>query len=32
MCGGMAGSIGVCFVYPLDFSRTRLAADIGHGD
>lgn len=25
----MAGAIGLTFVYPLDFARTRLAADIG---
>ena len=27
--GGAAGAASLCFVYPLDFSRTRLAADIG---
>lgn len=27
--GGMAGATSLCFVYPLDFARTRLAADIG---
>lgn len=27
--GGAAGATGLCFVYPLDFARTRLAADIG---
>lgn len=30
--GGAAGAASLCFVYPLDFSRTRLAADIGKGD
>lgn len=29
--GGAAGATGLCFVYPLDFARTRLAADIGKG-
>ena len=29
MAGGCAGAIGLTFVYPLDFARTRLAADIG---
>ncbi|CAD8136949.1 unnamed protein product [Paramecium octaurelia] len=29
LSGGIAGSIGLLIVYPLDFSRTRLAADIG---
>lgn len=29
--GGAAGATGLCFVYPLDFARTRLAADIGSG-
>jgi len=27
--GGAAGAASLCFVYPLDFARTRLAADIG---
>ena len=27
--GGLAGASGLVFVYPLDFARTRLAADIG---
>jgi solute carrier family 25 (adenine nucleotide translocator) protein 4/5/6/31 len=27
--GGIAGSIGLLFVYPLDFSRTRLGVDVG---
>uniref|UniRef100_A0AAR2KZZ5 ADP/ATP translocase n=1 Tax=Pygocentrus nattereri TaxID=42514 RepID=A0AAR2KZZ5_PYGNA len=27
--GGAAGATSMCFVYPLDFARTRLAADIG---
>lgn len=30
--GGAAGATSLCFVYPLDFARTRLAADIGKGD
>ncbi|KAI6180108.1 ADP/ATP translocase [Aphelenchoides besseyi] len=29
--GGMAGAASLCFVYPLDFARTRLAADVGKG-
>lgn len=29
--GGAAGASSLCFVYPLDFARTRLAADIGSG-
>ena len=32
LSGGFAGSITVCFVYPLDFCRTRLAADVGLGE
>lgn len=27
--GGAAGASSLMFVYPLDFARTRLAADIG---
>lgn len=27
--GGLAGFSSMCFVYPLEFSQTRLAADIG---
>ncbi|KAK2108580.1 hypothetical protein P7K49_013745 [Saguinus oedipus] len=27
--GGAAGATSLCFVYPWDFSRTRLAADVG---
>ncbi|CAL7939987.1 unnamed protein product [Xylocopa violacea] len=30
--GGAAGATSLLFVYPLDFARTRLAADIGKGD
>ncbi|MCP9263801.1 ADP/ATP translocase [Dirofilaria immitis] len=30
--GGAAGAASMCFVYPLDFARTRLAADIGKGE
>jgi solute carrier family 25 (adenine nucleotide translocator) protein 4/5/6/31 len=29
MSGGAAGASSLIFVYPLDFSRTRLAADVG---
>jgi solute carrier family 25 (adenine nucleotide translocator) protein 4/5/6/31 len=29
--GGAAGASSLMFVYPLDFARTRLAADIGKG-
>merc|ERR1712142_1067424 len=29
--GGAAGATGLCFVYPLDSARTRLAADVGSG-
>ncbi|WP_187788011.1 MC/SLC25 family protein, partial [Salmonella sp. S146_54837] len=28
--GGAAGATSLCFVYPLDFARTRLAADVGN--
>lgn len=31
MSGGAAGATSLCFVYPLDFGRTRLAADVGSG-
>lgn len=39
LSGGLAGSISLMIVYPLDYARTRLAADIarskgikgGHG-
>ena len=31
MSGGAAGATSLCFVYPLDFARTRLAADVGSG-
>ncbi|XP_054155145.1 ADP/ATP translocase 3-like isoform X1 [Oppia nitens] len=30
--GGAAGATSLCFVYPLDFARTRLAADIGKSE
>ncbi|CAD5212871.1 unnamed protein product [Bursaphelenchus okinawaensis] len=30
--GGAAGATSLVFVYPLDFARTRLAADVGKGD
>uniref|UniRef100_A0A5S6QJS9 ADP/ATP translocase n=1 Tax=Trichuris muris TaxID=70415 RepID=A0A5S6QJS9_TRIMR len=29
LSGGAAGATGLCFVYPLDFARTRLAVDVG---
>lgn len=29
--GGAAGATSLAFVYPLDFARTRLAADVGKG-
>eukprot|EP01067_Filipodium_phascolosomae_P009532 Filipodium_phascolosomae@DN855_c0_g1_i1.p1 len=29
--GGMAGATSLMIVYPLDFARTRLAADMGKG-
>lgn len=29
MSGGCAGASGLFFVYPLDYARTRLSADIG---
>jgi len=29
--GGAAGATSLCVVYPLDFARTRLAADVGSG-
>jgi solute carrier family 25 (adenine nucleotide translocator) protein 4/5/6/31 len=29
--GGAAGATSLTFVYPLDFARTRLAADVGKG-
>ncbi|KAG7268643.1 hypothetical protein CRUP_020963 [Coryphaenoides rupestris] len=28
--GGAAGATSLCFVHPLDFARTRLAADVGY--
>lgn len=31
LSGGAAGATSLLFVYPLDFARTRLAADIGKG-
>jgi len=30
--GGAAGATSLCIVYPLDFARTRLAADVGKAD
>jgi len=30
--GGAAGAASLLFVYPLDYARTRLAADIGKGE
>lgn len=32
LSGGIAGSFSLIFVYPLDFARTRLAADIGKSE
>jgi solute carrier family 25 (mitochondrial adenine nucleotide translocator), member 4/5/6/31 len=29
--GGLAGACSLAIVYPLDFARTRLAADVGSG-
>jgi solute carrier family 25 (adenine nucleotide translocator) protein 4/5/6/31 len=29
LAGGLASFFAVCFVYPLDFARTRLAVDMG---
>jgi solute carrier family 25 (adenine nucleotide translocator) protein 4/5/6/31 len=29
LAGGIAGAFGLTIVYPLDFVRTRLAADLG---
>ena len=29
--GGLAGAASLCFVYPLDYARTRLASDVGSG-
>jgi len=29
LSGGFAGATSLTVVYPLDFARTRLAADIG---
>jgi solute carrier family 25 (adenine nucleotide translocator) protein 4/5/6/31 len=31
LSGGVAGGISLTLVYPLDFARTRLGADIGKG-
>jgi len=31
LSGGAAGATSLMVVYPLDFSRTRLAADMGKG-
>jgi solute carrier family 25 (adenine nucleotide translocator) protein 4/5/6/31 len=28
LSGGLAGGVSLCFVYPLDLIRTRLAADV----
>lgn len=32
LSGGIAGSFSLIFVYPLDFARTRLGADIGKSE
>ncbi|EGR31081.1 mitochondrial carrier protein, putative [Ichthyophthirius multifiliis] len=29
LSGGLAGCATICFVYPLDFTRTRLSVDLG---
>jgi len=29
--GGLAAACSLCIVYPLDYSRTRLASDVGKG-
>jgi solute carrier family 25 (adenine nucleotide translocator) protein 4/5/6/31 len=29
--GAAAGAMSLCFVYPLDYARTRLASDVGKG-
>ena len=31
LAGGLAGAGSLLIVYPLDFARTRLAADVGKG-
>jgi len=31
LSGGLAGAGSLCFVYPLDYARTRLASDVGSG-
>jgi len=31
LSGGAAGATSLLVVYPLDFARTRLAADMGKG-
>jgi len=30
--GALAGATSLCIVYPLDYARTRLAADVGKGN
>ena len=30
--GGLAGAGSLCFVYPLDYARTRLASDVGENN
>lgn len=32
LAGGFAGATGLSIVYPLDFVRTRLAADVGKAE
>lgn len=32
LSGGLAGSFSLIFVYPLDFARTRLGADVGRAE
>lgn len=30
--GGAAGATSMCFMYPLDLARTKLAVDVGRSD
>ena len=31
MAGGLSGCASFCFIYPLDFTKTRLTVDMGKG-